>query len=221
MEELESSDALPTWVAEAAYPCQLAGMTRAHCLPIFRPEGCLPDSVRTLIATDKGVRQLQTEELAHAKGVPRNWLHQGAHPLRLVNSLTDIHIWNAVASTLRQVAQPPTWTDPSLSAGSPDCAKTNLEPIPPDIASKEDLSDEEPWDWQPPDLTPGGPWHTAQVEKLHAATENLPNCDQLRSEGLEALEIHRANFESGEQKSNCCGGSSPRNIGLNSARAEA
>ena len=36
------------------------------------------------------------------------------------------------------------------------------------------------------------------MKSLHAATENLPNCDQLHSEGLKALEVHRENFESGE-----------------------
>ena len=63
-EEWEPGDALPMWATEAAYPCQLAGMTLVCHLPIFQPEGCLPDSVGTLIATDKGVRQLQIEELA-------------------------------------------------------------------------------------------------------------------------------------------------------------
>ena len=79
-------------------------MTLVHHLPSFWPEGCLPDSVRTLIATDKGIRQLQTEELAQAKGIAGEWLQQGAHPLQLVSSLMDIHFWNAVALTLQQVA---------------------------------------------------------------------------------------------------------------------
>ena len=114
----------------------------------------------------------------------------------------DIHIWNAVASTLCQVAQPPTWTDPSLSTGSPVYAKTEPEPIHPNLADEDDLiNKEEPWDWQLPDLTPRGPWHTACVKHLYAATENLPkNHDQLHSEGLQGLEVHRANFELGELK---------------------
>ena len=78
--------------------------------------------------------------------------------------------------------------------------KTKPEPIPPNLADKNDLDKEEPWDWQLLDLTPGGPWHTACVECLYAATENLPNCDQLHREGLKALEVHRENFESGELK---------------------
>ena len=36
------------------------------------------------------------------------------------------------------------------------------------------------------------------MKSLYAATETLPNHDQLCSEGLKALEVHRENFELGE-----------------------
>ena len=38
--------------------------------PIFSPDGCLPDKVGALIETERGVRQVQGDELAKAKGVP-------------------------------------------------------------------------------------------------------------------------------------------------------
>ena len=84
--------------------------------------------------------------------------------------------------------------------GSTVHAKTDPEPMPLNLADKDDLDKEEPWDWQLLDLTPGGPWHTACMEHLYAAMENLPNHDQLCSEGFKALEVHREDFKLGELK---------------------
>ena len=52
------------------------------------------------------------------------------------------------------------------------------------------------WDWTLPDLSPGGEWHTAHVRNLESTICDLPNADQLHTEGLQALENHQKNFES-------------------------
>lgn len=64
----------PDWVVEPAAPCLLMGETCKRRMLIFSPDGCLPDSVGALIATDREVRRMLGDELAKAKGVPPKWI---------------------------------------------------------------------------------------------------------------------------------------------------
>jgi hypothetical protein len=52
-----------------------------------------------------------------------------------------------------------------------------------------------PLTWRPPDLQPGHPWYNARVTNLMEATKELPNCDEIRRQGIEALSIHRQNYD--------------------------
>ena len=99
-EEWLPETSYPTWIAEAAAPCRLLGATVDRNCPVFSPEGCLPDSVGTVILTDRGIRRLLLDELGKAKGVPAEWLRQEALTVRAMNQLTDLHIWMAVVSGL-------------------------------------------------------------------------------------------------------------------------
>lgn len=118
-EEWKPATAYPEWLRDAAAPCLLAGETIKRRLPVFSPDGCLPDSVGTLIETEKGVRRLQAEELSRAKGVPTEWIQQELLTVRAINQLTDLHIWSAVASSMRRVVEVET-TDLSQPADMVD-----------------------------------------------------------------------------------------------------
>jgi hypothetical protein len=108
-DEWTLKDNYPTWVVEAAAPCLIVGELNKGKIP---PNGCLPDSVRAIMATDRGMRQLLREELAKAKGIPNHWLQEGKWTGRNVEQLTDVHIWTAVSASLHGSKQrwnaPPT-----------------------------------------------------------------------------------------------------------------
>ena len=69
-EDWTSREDYPEWVTSAARPCVIVGELVALKTPIFSPDGCLPDSVGSLLSTDRGIRRLLPEELAKAKAFP-------------------------------------------------------------------------------------------------------------------------------------------------------
>ena len=177
----------PEWITAAAAHCLIQGETKRGRNPIFSPDGCLPDKVGALIETERGVRQVQGDELAKAKGVPMEWMMQDLLTVRAIHRLTDVHIWAAVASSLSseqttapaERSQP--WTEADLS--------TTFK------LTEEEKADMETWEWSPPDLRRGGEWHNARVTSLEAAIEGKADANQLREAGLRALDTHRANYE--------------------------
>jgi hypothetical protein len=49
-------DSYPSWVVEAAAPCILVGELKGGNVPVFSPDGCLPDSVGAMISMDRGIQ---------------------------------------------------------------------------------------------------------------------------------------------------------------------
>ena len=93
------------------------------------------------------------------------WIQQELLTVRAINQLTDLHIWSAVASSMRRVVEVET-TDLSQPA---DMVDLHL----PERPTSETSAESEDWEWSPPDLCPGSPWHKARVESLYAATQDL------------------------------------------------
>jgi len=174
----------PSPVKEAAAPCILLGETNQRRLPVFSPDGCFPDMVGALVAVEGGIRRLQADEMAKAKGVPEEWIRQERLNIRNLNQLTDIHIWGAIAASLspQDGTLEPHFSQPTDEA---DLEKQLM------TTSEDGIN----WEWMPPDLSPGGKWHTERLQKLYMATEGHPEADRLRQEGMEALKIHRRNYE--------------------------
>jgi hypothetical protein len=50
-----SSKTYPEWIREATSPCLIVGESDKRKIPVFSPDGCLPDSVGALIDTDRGL----------------------------------------------------------------------------------------------------------------------------------------------------------------------
>jgi hypothetical protein len=80
----------PEWVTNAASPCVIVGELVYRKTPIFSPDGCLPDSVGSLLLTDRGIRRLLPEELAKAKGVPGDWISHDLLQTRDINHMTTV-----------------------------------------------------------------------------------------------------------------------------------
>jgi hypothetical protein len=173
---------------EAAAPCIILGELDTHKTPVFSPNGCLPNSVGALIAMDRGVRRVQKEELAKAKGVPDEWMRQGKWMGRSVTHLTDIHLWTAMAASLHGGERERTNPDLGIKPGLPPTEGKD------DGCAPTDGNDDR-WDWVAPDLSEGSAWHTARIENLRRAVIGLPDADTVLADGLKALEIHRQNYD--------------------------
>jgi hypothetical protein len=150
-EEWTAREDYPEWVRSAAAPCVLVGESNLRKTPIFSPDGSLPDSVGALIATDRGVRRLLSEELAKAKGVPHAWIAQEYLKPEMVNGLTSLHLWAAVAASLDDTV--PT----SVRVLSTPSIPVEEEPV---WMSRAQM-DEPDWEWSPPDLSAEGDWYRA------------------------------------------------------------
>ena len=174
-EEWTPKSNYPEWITTAAAPCLIRGETKRGRIPIFSPDGCLPDKVGALIETERGVRRVQSDELAKAKGVPMEWVTQDLLTVRAIHQLTDLHIWAAAASSLSP-RQTETMTERSQPWSEADLGTTFK-------LTKEQEADLEAWEWSPPDLSPGGEWHTARKDNLEAAIEGRADADQLREKG--------------------------------------
>jgi hypothetical protein len=72
--------------------------------PIFDPQGPMPDALDSWVQVDKGMRRMQIEELAKAKGVPKEWQPASRKKRSLwravVSLLTVVHLWTAAMDSL-------------------------------------------------------------------------------------------------------------------------
>jgi hypothetical protein len=51
-----------------------------------------------------------------------------------------------------------------------------------------------PFSWVPPNLAPGGSWHTKRMEHLRLAAACYSDPDALIEDGIRMLEVHRRNY---------------------------
>jgi hypothetical protein len=147
----------------------------------------MPNVVGSWISTQKGIRRLQYEELAKAKGIKD--LVKSCEDKALRSTIRDsmgIHVWAAALDALGSWMQDPDDDDDTVSTKSdPSFPKWNDD--------EEDDSDAE-WTWEPPDLRMGSPWYQDRLETLRTATEGSPEAKQWYEEGVRALERHRDNY---------------------------
>jgi hypothetical protein len=173
-------------------PCLVKAQVRRS--PVYETSGPMPDHPHVWIRSDKGVRRLQHEELAKAKGVPSEWL-KGGKPLKQsqVDRATCLHLWTAAMDTVRPWLLEEEGSVLSSQQGSePKQIKEGW------ADAEEDTSE---WEWQVPDLSEGGEWFKARVKSLKEAIKGAPNSEELYAGGLKALAIHRGNYtEAGPQK---------------------
>jgi hypothetical protein len=161
--------------------------------PIYSSQGIMPEHIGSWIADgEKGVRRLQSAEVAKGKGVPSEWLTKGLElDNKVVAETTCLHIWSAVCDELgqwlRHTNLPPASKGGGTKAEVP-LHTTSGQP------SKTTLEEEAGWTYELPDLSFGGAWYEARVRKLKEVVQGRSDAETLLREGLEALEIHRANY---------------------------
>ncbi len=202
------------------WPCEVTRRTRKQ-EPIYDHHGLMPDLPGCWIASERGIRRLQSQELAKAKGVPNEWITGGSGTSRPLTSVevrncTGIHVWTAAMdATLNWVGRKQKWLNRKASEPSavpPTKAETSPDPrheadVSPNKAPgpcalpsagsssrAEEPGPDDEWTWEVPDLRPGSSWHCERVTSLKRATHGLPEAARFYDEGLEALRIHRGNY---------------------------
>lgn len=173
--------------------------------PIYGTEGCMPEEIGSWIADGlKGVRRLQIMEVAKGKGLPGEWLAKGAAiDSRVVAEETCLHIWTAVCDeighwlkTEAHVASAPSFRLPPRPSGQLRPPQGITEDIPSSTTDALPTTDPLPVEWiyDLPNLQEGGQWYRDRCASLDAAIRGRPNSTTLRSEGLDALKVHRDNY---------------------------
>jgi hypothetical protein len=133
------------------------------------------------IVTLQGTRRLRNDELAKGLGTPKGWVAERYPDGRVLTSTVSLHILEGLSPALLkeslQVPSTPLELD-SLPAQPP-----KPDPVP------------VPFVWKPPDLSHGSPWYRARVDDLLAACLCYKNPGPLMEEGLNALRLHRGNYD--------------------------
>ena len=166
---------------------------------VYHPDGCMVDSLEgNWVSTEKGVRRIQPEELAKAKGLPSEWKSKDCKLSRAeVAQSTSAHLWIPVADAIGEWCCPQHSLEDETWSVAPTEASTLPGSLALDPATGEPL--EEPpdgtdWEYDYPDLAFQGEWYQDRISKLKAAIEGHPERDKLFQDGLEALEFHRTNY---------------------------
>jgi hypothetical protein len=168
-------------------PCEIVGHIGGEL--VYDEKGAMPNDVGSWISTTKGIRRLQYEELAKAKGLDELLLAcERSHTRSSIRQSKGIHVWSAALEALGCWMREP----------EEDVPKTIREEASREIPSWNEEEDEsagdESWSWEPPDLRVDGSWYQARVKSLSAAIHGLPEASQLYQEGLVALDCHRLNY---------------------------
>jgi hypothetical protein len=175
-------------VGKSYLPCQVRSKVKQEA--VFERDGPMPDHPHVWIRSERGIRRLQHEELAKAKGLPPEWMKgTDAKPLKqsLVGEATCLHLWTAAMDGLRS------WMDGRIEEKTDQSReKPKEEPVEGWSSQAEDEAYQ--WEWTVPDLREGGAWHQARVAKLKEAIGERMDGEQLLKDGLAALDIHRENY---------------------------
>ena len=141
------------------------------------------------IETGKGVRRLNDEELIRGLGGAKEC--QGPFSEGVFRRTTSLFIWEHISTSLLGGAEEG-GSQSKEQKGTPRLIE-ELQ-MDPDCEEWEE-SEASPVTWKPPDLSPGGEWHTARVRNLKMAVRGLPDSDQEYEKGLRDLETHRKNYD--------------------------
>jgi hypothetical protein len=129
---------------------------------------------------------LQIEELAKAKGVPKEWQPPSRNKRKLwrtvVSSLTVVNLWTVAMDSLRD------WMR-SLESKVGDqmnqeVGEGETESLP---SSKWEDSTSKIAEWEVPNLREDSEWHEAHVYSLRQAIQKLPNPQRHFKNGIQAL----------------------------------
>ena len=154
-------------------------------------EDPMPCTSGHYIRTERGVRRLERDELARGLGLPSSESKEDI-PVGLLHGTTSLFHWEYFAESLHLSLNQ---TQDSETPPTP-LSVSNLQSILGKPAGVAPGSPPMPFNWKPPDLSPGGKWYTESVAKLEEASQTYPEPGAILQEGLEMLERHRHNYTS-------------------------
>jgi hypothetical protein len=155
-------------------------------IPDARVHPSMPNRLQSWIKTETGFCRLHLDETACGLGMPKEWNCWGPSPLNhgLLNQTTSLFIWEYLSETLSNDAPnrplPPPPFQPATTPQTTQLPISSLE-VP-------------PFSWAPPNLSPGGSWHTMCRENLRLAAIQYSDPDKLIREGIHLLKVHRQNY---------------------------
>jgi hypothetical protein len=166
-------------------PCRIHGQINGEL--VYDELGAMPNNVGSWIATEKGTRHLQCEELAKAKGINNIVENCDKNSVRpAIKNIAGIHLWSASLDALGLWMRGSEDDDAMVSTAK----DTEFPPW----KDGSDSEDDEDWTWEPPDLQEGQPWFQDQLDSLKLAAAKFPNEQHLYEEGIRALGCHRMNY---------------------------
>ena len=162
----------------------------------------MPDKVKAYIHTDKGVRRLLPEETGNGLGIPKAWKIDPQQMSRgLLNRTTSIFHWEYLSSTLARQTHTgnfeayPTFEEQHDGAQTGDQnSKGMSQETRPGGESTQDPTQRVPFSWKPPNLEPGNEWYETRMKNARYAAGFFPDPDKVVEECVEALKIHRTNY---------------------------
>jgi hypothetical protein len=116
--------------------------------------------------------------------MPKEW-NWGTSPLNhgLLNQTTSLFIWEYPSETLSNDApNQPLPSSPCQLATTPRTTQLPISSL-----------EVPPFSWAPPNLSPGGSWHTIRRNNLRLAAIQYSDPDKLIGEGIYLLKVHHQN----------------------------
>ena len=152
--------------------------------PNSEPMPCRPG---LWIKTRSGSRRLQPDEVLRGLGVPKEAAVD--LDLGLLQRTTCLFILEALVDSFKHlhlsILDKKTLSSGQNSDSTARTTRMQGDPEPPTLI---------PFQWQPPDLRPGGEWHQARLLNLKTASLVCPDPTKAYADGVKALEIHRRNY---------------------------
>jgi hypothetical protein len=133
---------------------------------------------------------LQPDEVSRGLGIPKEadvdlYLYLYLY-LGLLEHSTCVFIWEALVESWKNRRPKPSNKGPSQDT---DCANRMTS-----MTGDPERPMPEPFQWRPADLCPGREWHKERLVNLKAAAATCPDLVQAYEDRLEALKIHRKNY---------------------------
>jgi hypothetical protein len=154
--------------------------SHGHNIPDARQDP-MPANIGSYVRTEKGVRKITAAELARGLGLTKSESENSDQAL--IERSTSLFIWEYLASSIAGTAPEKSTQELGTREGRDDDTTTN-----------EDTTDRPNFQWTPPDLKPGGLWHSERVKNLRTASLTYSDFQEVYSDGIDRLHIHRGNY---------------------------
>jgi hypothetical protein len=155
--------------------------SHGHNIPDARQDP-MPANIGRYVHTEKGVRKITATELARGLGLTK--LESENSDQALIERSTSLFIWEYLASSIAGTAP----AKPTQERGT----RARREKA---TAMNDDTTDHPNFQWTPPDLTPGGLWHSERVKNLKTASSTYSDFQEVYSDGIDLLHIHRGKYD--------------------------